>query len=270
MKIRLIYSLLLILPTVFAGETEYKEPTQAELQAAFEKDIRKRAGENPELAKILQEHDEKNNPELVKEKLEAQAATEAQSKARDFTPSSEIADEAFRKGDYETALKHYEALGEDGDSDASLTAGLIHAEGAEGIDADKAKASAWFKRSSDQGGKAGTDLYEEMDNKNELSVEDRAKAENLIHEFRENDSKLSNGQITSIDRSYSSDISLSVSGIGSQQHYSKSELMHISNANSYTAPTDTEASFSPMRSSSGDYSYRPEKVLSSHYLPERE
>jgi TPR repeat protein len=230
MKIRLIYSLLLISTTAFAGETGYKEPAQVELQAA----------------------------------------AEAQSKTRDFTPSTEIADDAFESGDYETALKHYEALGEDGDSRASLAAGLIHAEGADGIDADKAKASAWFKRSSDQGGTKSADLYEKMDNKNELNEEDRAKAENLSREFQESDSKLTKDQQTLTTDSYSSGTYSPVSGIGSQQYPGKSELVQISDANIHTVSIDIEASFSPMRSNSGDYSFRPEKTLPSHYLPERE
>jgi hypothetical protein len=230
MKIRLIYSLLLIFSTAYAGETEYKEPTQAE----------------------------------------PQAAAEAQSKTRDFTPSTEIADEAFSKGDYEIALKHYEALGEAGDSDASLAAGLIHAEGAGGIETDKAKASAWFKRSSGQGETAGADLYEKMDTKNELSEEDKVKAEKLTREFRESDSKLTKDQQTLTTDSYSSGTYSSISDTGSPRHSSKSELVQTSDANTYTASTDIEASYSPMRSSSGDYSYRPEKTMPSHYLPERE
>ncbi len=250
MKIRLIYSLLLVLSTAFAGETEYIGDYETMVKH-YEALSQKMAGEK-------------------KYKEPAQAAAVEQTQTRDFTPSSEIADDAFESGDYETALKHYEALGEDGDSDASLTAGLIHAEGADGIDADKAKAAAWFKRSGDQGGTAGADLYEKMDNKNELNEEDRAKAENLTREFQESDSKLIKYQQTLTSGSLSSGIRSTITDTGSKQRYSKSELMKINDANIHTVSIDNEASFLPMRSSSGDYSYRPEKTLLRHYLPERE
>ena len=231
MKIRFIYCLLLMISTAFAGEAEYKETTQAELQAA-----------------------------------------EAPGQTRDFTPSNEIADQAFRNGDYKTALKHYEALGEDGDDRASMVTGLIYSDGAEGIEADKGKAAAWFKRSSDQGGAVGADLYEKMETKNELSKEDEIEAENLIYEFRESDSKLTGDQQTLITDSYSSGTYSTISGTGLQQHPGKSEFMQNSdaNANIYAVATDTEASFSPTRLSRGNYSYQPEKALLSHSLPERE
>ena len=231
MKIRFIYSLLLMISTAFAGEAEYKETTQAEFQAA-----------------------------------------EALGQTRDFTPSNEIADQAFRNGDYKTALKHYEALGEDGDDRASMVTGLIYSDGAEGIEADKGKAAAWFKRSSDQGGAVGADLYEKMETKNELSKEDEIEAENLIYEFRESDSKLTGDQQTLITDSYSSGTYSTISGTGLQQHPGKSEFMQNSdaNANIYAVATDTEASFSPTRLSRGNYSYQPEKALLSHSLPERE
>lgn len=254
MKIRLICSLLLVLSTAFAGETGYKgdyETTLKHYEALSQK-----MAKDPKYKEPAQ--------------AELQAAEEAPSQTRDFTPSTEIADEAFKKGDYETALKHYEALGEDGDSDASLTAGLIHAEGADGIETDKAKAAAWFKRSGDQGGAAGADLYEKMDNKNELNEVERIKAENLIHGFQESDSKLTSDQQTLTTGSFTTGIHSSVSGIGPPRRYSKSELVQTSDANTYTASMDIEASFSPMRSSRGEYSYRPEKTLPSHYLPERE
>lgn len=231
MKIRFTYSLLLMLSTAYAGETEYKEPVEAALQAAIE----------------------------------------AQSQTRDFTPSTETADKAFKNGDYKTALKHYEALGEEGDSRASMTVGLIYSdiEGADGIETDKAKAAAWFERSSDQGGAIGADLYKKMETKNELSKKDEIKAKNLIHEFRERDYKLARDQQSLITGSYSSGTYSPISGIGSKQHAGQSELVQISDANIYAVSTDIEASFSPTRSMSGDYFYRPEKVFLSHSLPER-
>ena len=268
MKIQFIVCLLSMLSTAYAGEKEFKEPTEVEFQAANEKEIRKRARDNPELAMMLQAHDE----QLVVEKMESQVAVEAQSKTRDFAPSIKIADDAFSKGDYKTALKHYEALGEEGNGRASMVAGLIYSdvEGAGGIETDKAKAAAWLERSIDQGETAGADLYEKMDTNNELTEEEKIEAKNLIHEFRESDAKLMKDQQTLITDSYSSGTYSPIFGIVSQQHASKSELVQTGNANIYAATTDTEASFSPTRSSRGDYSYQPEKALLRYSLPARE
>ena len=252
MKIRLIYSLLLILPAAFAGEIEYKGDYETTLEY-YEAMSQKMARE-------------------TKYKEPSQAAADEQIQSRDFTPSTEIADEAFSKGDYKTALKHYEALGEEGDGRASMAAGLIYsdAEGADGIETDKAKAAAWLERSIDQGETAGADLYEKMDTKNELTEEEKIEAKNLIHEFRESDAKLMKDQQTLITDANSSGTYSPISDIVSQQHLSKSELVQTGNANIYAATTDTEASFSPTRSSSSDYFYRPEKAFLSHSLPARE
>ncbi len=268
MKIRLFVWLLLMFSTAFAGETEYKGPTEAEFQAINEKEVRKLALDNPELAKMLQEYDE----QVVVEKLESPVAVEAQSQTRDFTPSVEIADQAFKDGDHETALKHYEALGEDGDSKASLTVGLIYAIGTNDIEVDKAKAAAWYERSGDQGETDGADLYDKMDRKNELTEEEKIEAKNLIHEFRESDAKLTGDQQTLISDPYLSGTYSTISGTGSQRHLNKSEFVQNSDAdaNLYALSNDTEANFSPTRSSRGDYSYQPDKALLSHSLPERE
>jgi len=75
-----------------------------------------------------------------------------------------------------------------------------------------------------------------------------------------------------ITDSYSSGTYSPISGIVSQQHASKSEFVQNSDAdaNIYAVSTDIEASFSPTRSSSSDYFYRPEKAFLSHSLPARE
>jgi len=250
MKIQFIVCLLLTPSTAYAGETEYESGHKNTLEY-YEAMSQQMARE-------------------TKYKEPSPTATDEQTQTRDFTPSSEIADEAFSKRDYKTALKHYEALGEEGDGRASMVTGLIYGAGVEGIEADKAKAAAWFKRSSDQGETAGADLYAKMDKKNELNEEEKIEAKNLIHEFRESDAKLMKDQQTMISDSYSSGTSSSISGIGSRQYTGKSEFVQTSSANIYAVATDTEASFSPTRLSRGNYSYQPEKALLSHFLPARE
>jgi TPR repeat protein len=269
MKIRLIYMLLFMLPTAFAGEVEYKEPSQAKPESDEIKEWRKIISENPELEKMLQKNLDERKSEADKEKQEASAAVATQKKARDFTPSKDIADEAFKKGDYKEALKHYEALGEDGDSNASLAAGLIHGEGAGDVEQDKAKATAWFNRSGDQGEIAGTDLHETMD-EDELTEEDKAKAEKYIRQFREEDSIVSKNQQELTTGSQAPVIHSSIYNSKSYQYPSKSTLVQLGDTNSYAASTDIEANYLPLRSSSSEYSYQPERAMQNHYLPERE
>jgi len=269
MKPQFCYSLLLIFSTTFAGEAEYKMPSQKELQAMQETEIQKRVQDSPELANMLREYEQHKTDQLP-EKTKTQAVMEKQDRPADFTPSRDIADKAFERGDYKTALKHYEALGAAGDSAASMTAGLIHAEGAEGIEADKAKAAAWFKRSGDQGGKAGADLYEQMENKHELTAEDRAKTKHLVDEFRKNDALSLGGQQDLAVDPYVRGRSSAIPGTGLQRYVNKSKSLQRSNANIATLSTDSKANFSPKRTVSGEYAYKPEKAPLNHYAPEKE
>jgi hypothetical protein len=267
MKIKFFYSLIILFLTTACNA--------ADLEAIFEKEMRERLSKNPEIIeemrehkdgipvyeKLVNEHDEKGKLEL--EETETPVVKEETKRKRDFEPSKDIADKAFNKGDYATALKHYEALGEDGDSEASMTAGFIYADGAEGIEVDKAKSAAWFKRSGDQGLSQGADLYEEINNNNELNEEDKIKAEKLIDEFKESDSKLVEAEQT---------IKPESSTVKTLSNYKYSQQKHIKTDSMQTKTVLTEInnSFSPTRVGSGEYSYLPEKVSPSHYLPEKE
>jgi hypothetical protein len=267
MKFKLFYSLLILFITIACDA--------ADLEAIFEKEMRERLSKKPEIIeelrehkdgipvyeKLVKEHDEKGKLEL--EKTEPPVVIKEKKRQRDFEPSKDIADKAFKKGDYATALKHYEALGEDGDSEASMTAGFIYADGAEGIDVDKAKSAAWFKRSGDQGLSLGADLYDEINNNNELNEEDKIKAEKLIDEFKESDSKLLEAKQTI--KPESSAVKVLSNDKYSQQKHNKTDSMQTN-----TVLTEINNSYSPMRTGSGEYSYVPEKLSPSHYLPEKE
>jgi hypothetical protein len=100
--------------------------------------------------------------------------------------SRSVADEAYRKKDYKTAIKHYEALATGGDGEASLILGTMHEEG-RGTDKDQARAHAWYKTAgdthSDDG--AGSQLAESLEY-DSLSTEELAKAKEIYKELNPN------------------------------------------------------------------------------------
>ncbi|MCG8379450.1 MAG: hypothetical protein MI865_08260 [Proteobacteria bacterium] len=256
LRLALISSLVFISPLIFAGDTEFDDVPVKSLNEA-ERELLGKSG----FGEQLQQYESQKDTGTVEQKTNTQSVVETQSTG--FTPSMKIADDAFSKGDYKTALEHYEALGKQGDSRASMAAGLIHAEGGEGVDVDKARAAAWLKRSEGQGNSAGADLYDKMDYHDELSYEEQAKAEELIREFQENNS----GDINT-ELSLPSPGQVAGSGLG--YSYSRSSSTQFTPASRYVTPEIVESRFSPMRSASNEYSYQPVKVETGHYYPERE
>lgn len=57
---------------------------------------------------------------------------------------------AAQRGDFATALKHFEPLAEQGDANAQRSLGIMYAYG-EGVTQDDVKAVAWYRRAADQG-----------------------------------------------------------------------------------------------------------------------
>ena len=57
---------------------------------------------------------------------------------------------AVQRGDYATALQHFEPLAEQGDTDAQFNLGLMYDLGS-GVTEDDAEAAMWYRRSAEQG-----------------------------------------------------------------------------------------------------------------------
>lgn len=100
--------------------------------------------------------------------------------------SRNVADEAYRNKDYQTAIKHYEALAKEGDGEASVIAGTMHEEGL-GTEKDQARAYAWYKTAGDTNADdgAGNQLAESLEY-DSLSTEELTKAKQIYKELNPN------------------------------------------------------------------------------------
>ena len=63
----------------------------------------------------------------------------------------EDADDAYKRGDYTTALRLWQALAEQGDAKAQFKLGLMNGIGEGGVPQDFAMAAKWFQIAADQG-----------------------------------------------------------------------------------------------------------------------
>ncbi len=63
----------------------------------------------------------------------------------------EDADDAYRRGDYATALRLWQTLAEQGDARAQYNLGLMNGIGEGGVPQDFAMAAKWFQIAADQG-----------------------------------------------------------------------------------------------------------------------
>ncbi len=57
---------------------------------------------------------------------------------------------AYERGDYETALREFRPLAEQGDADAQYNLGLMYDEG-RGVPEDDAEAVKWYRKAAEQG-----------------------------------------------------------------------------------------------------------------------
>lgn len=128
----------------------------------------------------------KDNPEMMNfiNKIKDQsglnqpppaAETEGAPQKPAIQGSRSVAEEAYKNGDYETALEHYQALAAEGDADASLVLGTMYEQGL-GTDKDPSLAHAWYKKAADAGDDRGLELMT-LVNESELTEEGRTKAE---------------------------------------------------------------------------------------------
>lgn len=92
----------------------------------------------------------------------------------DIEPDPQTAEQAYRSGDYETALKHYQALAAEGDGYANLMLGLMYHQG-QGVDGDKSKARAYYDRAADYGEQRGSELSRSLEHEMSPAALERAR-----------------------------------------------------------------------------------------------
>lgn len=91
----------------------------------------------------------------------------------DIDPDPRTAEQAYRNGDYETALKHYQALAAEGDGYANLMLGLMYHQG-QGVDGDTSKARAYYERAADYGEERGSELSRSLEREMSATALERA------------------------------------------------------------------------------------------------
>jgi hypothetical protein len=57
---------------------------------------------------------------------------------------------AYERGDYETALREFSLLAEQGDADAQIGLGILYSEG-KGVPQDNSEAARWYRKAAEQG-----------------------------------------------------------------------------------------------------------------------
>ncbi|MGH8245274.1 MAG: hypothetical protein ACREUU_02450 [Gammaproteobacteria bacterium] len=102
--------------------------------------------------------------------------------ASTFKGSAETAADAYRRGDYKTAMQHYRSLAAEGDGEASLMVGIMHQQG-QGVKKDKAAAYAWYGRASEEGYGAAEEVVRGMNDNDELSDSEYKEAEAKYREL---------------------------------------------------------------------------------------
>lgn len=102
--------------------------------------------------------------------------------AANFKGSAETAADAYSRGNYQTAMKHYRSLAAEGDGEASLMLGIMHEQG-QGVKKDKAAAYAWYGRASEEGYGAAEEIVRGMNDNDELSDSEYAEAEAKYREL---------------------------------------------------------------------------------------
>lgn len=190
-RLLLIIICLLISVNTYADDEKIKSLTPEQLEEIKEAEIKYK--DNPYALRAInqlkdavgitdkEEKDTPASPEEPAPPTEQPVKIEA---------SMSTADDAYARGDYETALKQYQALAEQGDPQASIILGTMYEQG-KGAEADKATAYAWYKKAAetdedDQRGRELMNLLEQTD----MTEEDMAEADQRYAEINKSDEAL--------------------------------------------------------------------------------
>lgn len=165
LKTVLLTALLLAVPLAATGEEEKPaKPSDDQIRAYLEK--REEYKDKPEMQKLLSTIEERAGitEEVIERVQSGQPAFPDESAAQKprMQGDPDVAEQAYLKKDYETAIKHYEALAAEGDGNANFMLGLMYHQG-QGVDKDMSKAHAYYDRADDFGEDRGRELKRTLD-----------------------------------------------------------------------------------------------------------
>ena len=195
MKQVLLYAILLfpVTFTYISAEDEKIKLTEEQIQEM--KDAEQKYKDNPYALRVIKQLKEATG--ITDEEQQTTAPVEPTMSAGQpemIQGSRTTADDAYARGDYETAFEQYKALAEAGDSDASLMLGTMYEQG-KGTDADKAAAHSWYKKSSEGGDERGEELMMLIEDTS-MTEEDIVEADRHYEEISGQSEKSGTGETT--------------------------------------------------------------------------
>ena len=271
---------LSISPALAEEPYQVPEEYQKQIMERNRPAVEKYLEANPEVKKSLEKDAGAADPGKPAgqpgEPVQAPADTVTETeKTEKLTGSRAVADEAFQQGDYETALKHYKALAEEGDGEASLTVGIMYSDGL-GVEKDKSESYAWMKRSAEQGEQAADKLSIDMQKHGDMTEEELARANARIKELPEKagptgveaanpTASPGSGPVIQTYRTSPGEALPAPARTGTARPGSD-----YAGADQPVVPGRTVTHVLPQRYGTGAYAWAPEKLSGNvHYEPER-
>lgn len=101
-----------------------------------------------------------------------------------FSSAPDAGDKAFEKGDYETAVREWRALAQEGDAPSQTKLGQMYEMG-RGVAQDRAEAANWFRRAAEKGYAPAQNRLGEMHQYGEGVERDYARAVALYRQAAE-------------------------------------------------------------------------------------
>ncbi len=174
---------LIFIPFSLTAETEStasakKKPEFTENQLKQLEAAEVKYKDNPEMMKLINKVKEQSG---LNDAAAQEPPAPAQPEPPAFEGSAEVADDAYRNRDYETAFKHYQALAAEGDVDASMKLGTMYQMG-QGTDQDPAAAQAWYKKAA-EAGDPRAEAFMRFNETKDMSEEDRERSNQVYDEI---------------------------------------------------------------------------------------
>lgn len=173
------FLILILLPLTILAEEEKPEFTEDQLdrlQAAEEK-----YKDSPEIMNLIGRL--KDQYGLNEDTPGKQPPPEPVKQEPSLQGDPNIAETAYKKRDYATAIEHYKALAAEGDAEASLKLGTMYEMG-KGTDKDSAAAHAWYKKAAEEGDDRAKMFLKSIE-KTAMSEDDLTRAEEQYRQISE-------------------------------------------------------------------------------------